>query len=150
MEPATALSTALFAVADESRRTLLQRLVHGPATTGQLAELLPISRPAVSQHLKLLKDAGLIATVSSGRHSWHQIETEPLERIAEWAARIASAGKIAPALRLSPPPTADSGKPLARPGCPDPDRPDLRRRTDPRLKGHTDEPARHLRGIAER
>lgn len=111
MEPATALSTALFAVADESRRTLLQRLVHGPATTGQLAELLPISRPAVSQHLKLLKDAGLIATVSSGRHSWHQIETEPLERIAEWAARIASAGKIAPALRLSPPPTADSGSP---------------------------------------
>jgi DNA-binding transcriptional ArsR family regulator len=49
--------------------------------------LVPIGRPAVSQHLKLLNDAGLITSVTVGRNSWHAIETEPLELIAEWAGR---------------------------------------------------------------
>jgi DNA-binding transcriptional ArsR family regulator len=84
------LDAALGAVADRSRRILLQRLAHGPATTGQLAELLPMSRPAVSQHLKVLQDAGLIRTKVHGRHRWHELSGAPLTAIQRWAADLAA------------------------------------------------------------
>ena len=54
------LSATLRALADPSRRAQLERLSYGPATSGQLAELLTMSRPAGSQHLAVLIDAGLI------------------------------------------------------------------------------------------
>ena len=82
------LDVVLAAVADRSRRVLLQRLGHGPATTGQLADLLPMSRPAVSQHLKVLQDAGLVHTRPSGRHRWHELSTGPLRSIERWAADL--------------------------------------------------------------
>ncbi len=84
------LDAALVAVADRSRRILLQRLAHGPATTGQLAELLPMSRPAVSQHLKVLQDAGLARTEVRGRHRWHELSPAPLAAIQRWAADLAT------------------------------------------------------------
>ena len=56
------LDQALNAVADSTRRAILQRLAHGQATVGQLAALFPISRPAVSQHLRILRDADLVST----------------------------------------------------------------------------------------
>ena len=49
------LDEVLAAIADPTRRAMIQRLAHGPASTGQLAALFPISRPAVSQHLRLLR-----------------------------------------------------------------------------------------------
>jgi DNA-binding transcriptional ArsR family regulator len=82
------LDTVLAAVADRSRRVLLQRLAHGLATTGQLAELLPMSRPAVSQHLKVLQDAGLVRTAASGRHRWHELVPGPLLLLQAWAAEL--------------------------------------------------------------
>jgi len=82
------LSAALAAIADPSRRQIVQRLMHGSATTGQLAELFPISRPAVSQHLKVLQDAGLISTTVSGRHRWHELHTTPLADIVHWASQV--------------------------------------------------------------
>src|SRR5262249_56537430 len=84
------LGLVLSAVADPSRRALLQRLGHGPATTGQLAELLPMSRPAVSQHLKLLQEAGLVHTETRGRHRWHQLAPGPLELIGSWAPGLSA------------------------------------------------------------
>jgi DNA-binding transcriptional ArsR family regulator len=84
------LDAALVAVADRSRRILLQRLAHGPATTGQLAELLPMSRPAVSQHLKVLQDAGLARTEVRGRHRWHELSPAPLAAIQRWAADLSA------------------------------------------------------------
>lgn len=84
------LDTVLAAVADRSRRVLLQRLAHGPATTGQLAELLPMSRPAVSQHLKALQDAGLVRTEVRGRHRWHELSPGPLTLIQTWAADLST------------------------------------------------------------
>jgi DNA-binding transcriptional ArsR family regulator len=82
------LDMVLAAVADRSRRVLLQRLAHGPATTGQLAELLPMSRPAVSQHLKTLQDAGLVHTEIRGRHRWHELSPGPLALVQTWAADL--------------------------------------------------------------
>jgi DNA-binding transcriptional ArsR family regulator len=80
----------LSAVADPSRRALLQRLALGEATTGQLAELLPMSRPAVSQHLKVLQEAGLVVSRARGRHRWHALAVEPLHLIRDWAATLAA------------------------------------------------------------
>ncbi|GAA4263211.1 ArsR/SmtB family transcription factor [Dactylosporangium darangshiense] len=84
------LDLVFVALADRSRRALLQRLSHGPATTGQLADLLPVSRPAVSQHLKVLQDAGLIHTEQRGRHRWHRLSRPPLSTVAAWATDLSS------------------------------------------------------------
>ena len=54
------MEAVLRAVADEGRRTLLETLAHGPATAGELAALLPIARPGVSRHLRVLREAGLV------------------------------------------------------------------------------------------
>jgi DNA-binding transcriptional ArsR family regulator len=51
---------ALTALSDPTRRSILEHLAEHPSAVGQLADLLPISRPAVSQHLKVLKEAGLV------------------------------------------------------------------------------------------
>jgi DNA-binding transcriptional ArsR family regulator len=57
MTNATAMLTAL---GDPTRQAILDHLTHGPLAVGQLAGVLPVSRPAVSQHLKVLKDVGLV------------------------------------------------------------------------------------------
>jgi DNA-binding transcriptional ArsR family regulator len=56
----------LAALADPTRRTIFERLAERPAAVGQLARELPVSRPAVSQHLKVLKDAGLVLDRAEG------------------------------------------------------------------------------------
>jgi DNA-binding transcriptional ArsR family regulator len=95
------LQATLTAVADPSRRRLLARLAQGPATTGQLADLLPMSRPAVSQHLRLLQDAGLVRTTAHGRHRWHELATDPLLEVVRWAGALAARGDEAPAPRTA-------------------------------------------------
>jgi DNA-binding transcriptional ArsR family regulator len=57
---------AWTALGDPSRRAIVERLAEGPRAVGQLADELPISRPAVSQHLRVLKDAGLVAERADG------------------------------------------------------------------------------------
>lgn len=93
------IGLVLTAVADVSRRRMVARLAQGPATTGQLAELLPISRPAVSQHLKLLQAAGLVRTTLVGRHRWHVLDPDPLHAVAHWATDVAARHDKAPPLR---------------------------------------------------
>lgn len=62
---------ALDALADPTRRRILERLRHGPLRVTEIAAGLPVSRPAVSQHLKLLKDCGLVVQMQAGaRHSY--------------------------------------------------------------------------------
>jgi DNA-binding transcriptional ArsR family regulator len=95
----TDLDTALTALADASRRRVLARLAQGPATTGQLADLFPISRPAVSQHLRLLRRAGLVRTTALGRYRWHELATDPLLAVSLWANDLAARGAKAPPLR---------------------------------------------------
>ena len=82
------LDRSLDAVADGTRRAILQRLAHGQATVGQLAALFPISRPAVSQHLKQLKDAGLVRTTGPGRLSAYELVPGPLIEIEAWASAL--------------------------------------------------------------
>jgi DNA-binding transcriptional ArsR family regulator len=90
------LDEALAAVADPTRRAICQRLAHGRASTGQLAALFPISRPAVSQHLKVLKDAGLIRLAGEHRLSPYELVPGPLLEIEAWVAVVARSWQAAP------------------------------------------------------
>jgi DNA-binding transcriptional ArsR family regulator len=92
-------SEVYAALADPSRRQMIARLARGPATTGQLAELLPISRPAVSQHLKVLQGARLVATTVIGRHRWHELIPGTLLAAAQWAGEMVERHAEAPPLR---------------------------------------------------
>lgn len=98
------------AVADRTRRAIVQRLAHGPATTGQLAELFPMSRPAVSRHVRLLQAAGLITTATVGRHRWHTLDISAFEVLDEWLHQVRKSAIDAPALRRPTPRRPSTGE----------------------------------------
>jgi DNA-binding transcriptional ArsR family regulator len=78
------MEAALKALADDSRRTMLEALAEGPATVGELAALLPIARPGVSRHLRVLREAGLVEVRSDAQRRLYRIRPEPLAEIDEW------------------------------------------------------------------
>jgi DNA-binding transcriptional ArsR family regulator len=65
---------------DESRRAIIERLSRNSCSVAKLAEDMPISRPAVSQHLKLLREAGIVRDEPRGRHRVYSIDVARLER----------------------------------------------------------------------
>jgi DNA-binding transcriptional ArsR family regulator len=65
---------ALDALGDPTRRAIFERLADGPRAVGELARDLPVSRPAVSQHLKVLKDAGLVTDRRAGTRRIYQLD----------------------------------------------------------------------------
>jgi DNA-binding transcriptional ArsR family regulator len=65
---------AIAALADPTRRAIFERLRGGPLPVGELANELPVSRPAVSQHLKVLKEAGLVSDRRNGTRRLYRIE----------------------------------------------------------------------------
>jgi DNA-binding transcriptional ArsR family regulator len=90
----------LFALADPSRRIMVQRLAHGPATSGQLAGLVAVSRPAASQHVKVLQDSKLVCATKVGRQQWQQLQPAALRAVASWLVAVADRADRAPELRL--------------------------------------------------
>src|SRR5438128_6138691 len=68
--------TALGALADPTRREIFERLADRPRAVGELASELPVSRPAVSQHLKVLKDARLVIDRQAGARRIYQLDPE--------------------------------------------------------------------------
>ncbi len=77
-------ANALAALADPTRRRIFERLRHGAKPVGEIAQGLPVSRPAVSQHLKVLKEAGLVDERSEGtRHVYH-IDPKGLGAVRRW------------------------------------------------------------------
>ena len=68
-----------LALADGTRRAIVERLAHGPLAVGELARDLPVSRPAVSQHLKVLKSAGLVRDRAAGTRRVYQLDPTGLE-----------------------------------------------------------------------
>jgi DNA-binding transcriptional ArsR family regulator len=67
------------ALADGTRRSIVERLAHGPRAVGELARDLPVSRPAVSQHLKVLKCAGLVRDHAVGTRRVYRLDPSGLE-----------------------------------------------------------------------
>jgi DNA-binding transcriptional ArsR family regulator len=78
------MEAALRALADESRRTMLEALVGGPATAGELAALLPIARPGVSRHLRVLREAGLVDVRQDAQRRVYSLRAAPLAEVDEW------------------------------------------------------------------
>lgn len=83
-----AYERALAALADPTRRELFERLRRGPAAVGKLAAKLPVSRPAVSQHLKVLKDAGLVREQRQGTQRIYSVEVKGLAELRRYLDRM--------------------------------------------------------------
>ena len=76
--------SALSALADPTRRRVFERLKGGPQPVGRIARGLPVSRPAVSQHLKVLKEAGLVADQAEGTRRVYYIDPAGLGALRQW------------------------------------------------------------------
>ncbi|GAA1765329.1 metalloregulator ArsR/SmtB family transcription factor [Luedemannella helvata] len=81
------LSTIFAALADPTRRAILTRLAEGEATVSELAEPFSISLPAISRHLKVLEQAGLISRSRSAQWRSSRLEAAPLREATEWMDR---------------------------------------------------------------
>ena len=75
---------ALQCLSDPTRRRVLEKLRSGPQSVGVLARGLPVSRPAVSQHLRVLKDAGLVGDRSEGTRRVYYIDPHGLGELRRW------------------------------------------------------------------
>jgi DNA-binding transcriptional ArsR family regulator len=80
----SAAAAALAALADPTRRQLIERLKAGPKAVGDLARGVPVSRPAVSQHLAVLKAAGLVRDVAAGTRRVYELDPKGLGAIRAW------------------------------------------------------------------
>lgn len=76
------------ALHDPTRRAVLEKLRYGPRPVGEIARNLPVTRPAVSQHLKILKDAGLVADRSEGTRRIYSIDPKGLGVMRAWLDRF--------------------------------------------------------------
>ena len=77
-------NAAFAAIADPTRRRVLERLALGPRAVGEIAAALPVSRPAVSQHLKVLKEAGLVSDRQEGARRIYAIDPNGLGAMRAW------------------------------------------------------------------
>ena len=82
-----ALSTTFAALADPTRRAILARLAKGPATVTELSEPFEMSGPAVSKHLKVLENAGLIARGREAQWRPCTLQAKPLQEVAAWTEK---------------------------------------------------------------
>ena len=78
------MDAVLQAVADPSRRTVLEILRRHPATAGELAAALPIARPGVSRHLRVLREAGLVEVRQESQRRIYTLRPEPLVEVDQW------------------------------------------------------------------
>jgi DNA-binding transcriptional ArsR family regulator len=84
------VDAVMHALSDGSRRTVLEALGHGEATVGELAALLPIARPGVSRHLRVLREAGLVDVRREAQRRVYSLRPEPLAEVDEWLGRYRS------------------------------------------------------------
>ena len=78
------LEAAFSALADPTRRAVLDLLRHGSQPAGKIAQAFPISRPAISKHLRLLRQAHLVEERREGRHRFYHLNPEPLKAVDSW------------------------------------------------------------------
>jgi DNA-binding transcriptional ArsR family regulator len=86
---------ALGALGDPTRRSIFERLSDHPSSVGELAEHLPVSRPAVSQHLKVLKEAGLVSSERDGNRRIYRLDPGGIAELRDyldrfWSSALAS------------------------------------------------------------
>lgn len=81
------LDAAFFALSDPTRRAILTRLASGEATVAELTEPFKISQPAISRHLKVLEDAGLVTRGRDAQRRPARLEAESMNAVIEWIER---------------------------------------------------------------
>jgi DNA-binding transcriptional ArsR family regulator len=81
-------SMALQALGDPTRREIFERLARRPLAVTDLANALPVSRPAVSQHLRVLKDAGLVVMRQDGTRHVYQVDPEGIAMMRQYLDRM--------------------------------------------------------------
>jgi DNA-binding transcriptional ArsR family regulator len=79
-----AYGSALTALSDPTRRAVFERVLEAPQSVGEIAKSMPISRPAVSQHLRVLKEAGLVADRAEGTRRVYAIDPQGLGALRKW------------------------------------------------------------------
>jgi DNA-binding transcriptional ArsR family regulator len=79
-----AVVDALAALADPTRRELLALLAGGERPAGELAAEFPVSRPAISRHLRVLREAGLVTSRTDGKRRLYALEASPLRELDDW------------------------------------------------------------------
>lgn len=84
MTYSSAAVSALGALGDPTRRTIFERLAERPSAVGEIADQLPVSRPAVSQHLKVLKAAGLVTESTQGARHIYRIDPRGVGAMRDW------------------------------------------------------------------
>jgi DNA-binding transcriptional ArsR family regulator len=78
------IAVALNALADPTRRAIFERVGAAPGAVGEIAAGLPVSRPAVSQHLKVLKEAGLVTGTPDGTRRVYRLDPRGLGALRDW------------------------------------------------------------------
>ncbi len=86
MNAAPVNSNIFQAIADPTRRTLLDLLSEGARAVKAMQEPFDISQPALSQHLRVLRRAGLVSSRRIGREQWYRLNAEPLTEVSAWIA----------------------------------------------------------------
>jgi DNA-binding transcriptional ArsR family regulator len=81
------LDRAFEALSNPIRRQLVERLANGPATVAQASAGIPVSKPAISRHLRVLEEAGVVSRVVDGREHRLSLEARPLGEASTWIAR---------------------------------------------------------------
>jgi DNA-binding transcriptional ArsR family regulator len=84
------VSDVFAAIADDTRREILVSLYAQPMTVNQVAEMFPISRPAISRHLRILRESGLVRVDVSGRQRWCHVQTDRLAEVERWLGLFTS------------------------------------------------------------
>ena len=77
-------AAVLVALADETRRTIFERVAARPSPVGELAQGLSVSRPAVSQHLRVLKEAGLVSESAEGTRRVYRLDPRGIAAARDW------------------------------------------------------------------
>jgi DNA-binding transcriptional ArsR family regulator len=83
-----AYAQALQALGDPTRRAVLEELRDGPRAVGEIAARLPVSRPAVSQHLRVLKEAGLVTERQDGTRHLYRVDPDGLAELREYLSQF--------------------------------------------------------------
>jgi DNA-binding transcriptional ArsR family regulator len=86
--PETPAADRMAVLADPMRRAIFEMLTEGPSSVGDIAARLPVTRPAVSQHLRALSDAGLVTHESVGTRHLYRVEPERIAEVRDYLDRL--------------------------------------------------------------
>jgi DNA-binding transcriptional ArsR family regulator len=83
--------TVLAALADDTRMQIVEALSHDDRSVNELVDLFTVSQPAISRHLRVLRDAGVVSARPSGKHRIYRLNPAALRQVSTWADRCARA-----------------------------------------------------------